>query len=94
MQDTPIQDPCLIFSMELDGVGGADPINATTSDDPCWLHVDYSHPTAEKWLSDAGLPSTVVEALVRLETRPRTLSYTEGALVCVRGANSNPTSLV
>jgi zinc transporter len=92
MQSGSVQDPSLIFGLELDGSGGADSISAATDNKSCWLHFDYSYPSAEKCLSNLGLPDNVVAALVRPETRPRTWFFKEGVLVFVRGVNSNPGS--
>ena len=55
-----------------------------------WIHLDYAHPEAERWLlEDSGLEATVAQALLAEETRPRSLSVQGGLLVILRGANFN-----
>lgn len=55
-----------------------------------WQHIDARHPQALVWLHQAGIPPTVAEALVREETRPRSLSVDDALLLNLRGVNQNP----
>lgn len=83
--------PCFVFGYELDGNGGGKPIDgSTTSNEPQWLHVDYSSPQAEGWLKARGLEPAIIETLVRLDSRPRTIQATSGTLVVLRAINMNP----
>jgi zinc transporter len=55
-----------------------------------WIHLDYAQSEAREWLlGQAGLESTVAEALIAKETRPRSLTVQGGLLVILRGANLN-----
>ena len=68
--------PGLIFSAELDGLGGARFDNATTipqqKGEIRWLHLDYTasgvHDLLEK---DLGLDTYLIEALTAEGSRPR-----------------------
>jgi zinc transporter len=91
MSDTfEIEDPCLVFALELDNSGGASPLLSLSAENPQWLHLDYSYSNASDILQHIGIPETVVAALIRPDTRPRTLAFPEGTLVFLRGINFNP----
>jgi zinc transporter len=82
---------CFVFGLELDGKGGgeaADGLAETAR--PVWLHIDYSSPDAQQWLKARGLEPTVIETLIRNESRPRTTPTKGGLLVVLRGINMNP----
>ncbi len=56
-----------------------------------WAHMDYDHPVARRWLREqAGLDPLVAEALLAVETRPRSVSVGGGILTLLRGVNHNP----
>lgn len=61
------------------------------SDDLAWVHLDGTHPDARQWLSKnlSYLDPFVASALVADETRPRVSVIGDGALVILRGANTN-----
>jgi zinc transporter len=82
-------DPCFVFGLNLNTEGGATDLeneNPTNS----WVHVDYSHPSVNGFLSALGLPDRIVNSLVQPDTRPRTVISKNGALVFIRGINLNP----
>lgn len=56
-----------------------------------WIHLDYSHPHSQAWLTDAsGVDDLVVTTLLAEETRPRLVLEQAGMLVVMRGINNNP----
>lgn len=63
----------------------------TPDDGDLWLHFDIASPGARQWLErDSGVPDYAAEALLAIETRPRTLVTAEGLLIVLRGVNTNP----
>lgn len=58
---------------------------------PAWVHLSARSASARKWLAqDAELPdSTLVDALLAEDTRPRMLPREEGLLMILRGVNLN-----
>lgn len=66
---------------------------------PHWLHFDYTLSSTEEWLKQySGFNSTVVNALLDEETRPRATALGDGILISLRGVNlaagSNPEDMV
>ena len=56
-----------------------------------WVHIDIDDGASRLWLSEvSGLDKPVVDALLEVETRPRSLSNDKGLLVILRGLNTNP----
>jgi len=56
-----------------------------------WIHLNYMEPSAQQWLqTHSGLHPADVEALLKDETRPRTVVSHNGLLVNLRGVNLNP----
>jgi zinc transporter len=88
----------IIHAYRLDGLGGGAPIGWSEIDawspeasKPIWLHLDYSEPRVQSWLTErSGLDPIVAEALLADETRPRVVTAREGLLVILRGVNLNP----
>lgn len=91
-------DPeALVGAYLLDGDGGARLVGwpAISAWQPeqgiLWVHLDYTHPEAQRWLrEDSGLDELSCEALLAEETRPRSLVYRDQLLVQLRGVNLNP----
>ena len=88
-------DQSLICAYRFDGAGGAHELDAVgvrafrSGTDWLWLHLDRTK--AEAWLrSDSGLDPLAVEALLEVETRPRSVAFATGMLVILRGVNLNP----
>lgn len=57
-----------------------------------WLHLDYTHDVARKWLfEESGIDPIICEALVAEETRPRVMTApNDQMLLILRGVNCNP----
>jgi zinc transporter len=63
----------------------------TADDGDLWLHFDIANRDARKWLEeDSGVPAFAAEALLAVETRPRTVVTDDGLLIVLRGVNTNP----
>lgn len=84
----------LAFAHLLNGEGGSTRLNVNdlpqwqAEDGILWLHFDYTHPDAERWLLEqSGLDSVIANALLEEETRPRTTSINDGLLMSLRGIN-------
>ena len=90
MEINTVNESSFVFGLCLDGSGGYREAQASYSEPSTWLHFDYSSGNAEKALVDLGIDSNVAESLVRAETRPRTVSTSDGLLVVLRGVNTNP----
>lgn len=88
MHATEIDAGSLVFACALDGAGGCLPVE--TAGRPRWHHLDYSQPGAGARLAALGLQNTLVESLIRADSRPRTLELPGGLLVILRGVNTNP----
>ncbi|NDH42103.1 MAG: zinc transporter ZntB, partial [Gammaproteobacteria bacterium] len=58
---------------------------------PAWVHLSARSASARQWLAqDAELPdSTLVDALLAEDTRPRMLPRESGLLLILRGVNLN-----
>lgn len=88
-------DQSLICAYRFDGAGGAQELDVAgvrafrPGKDWLWLHLDRTK--AEAWLrADSGLDPLAVEALLEVETRPRSVTFATGMLVILRGVNLNP----
>lgn len=99
VETPPLQscDEGLLCAYLLDGKGGGREIGWpeidqwSVSDGMLWLHLDYSHPHSQSWLTDySGVDDLVVSTLLAEETRPRLVLEQEGMLVVMRGINNNP----
>jgi len=87
----------LLHALVLDRNGGAkliepDGIDSWQPEDGLlWLHLDVAEKPPDKWMRTAlGLKPSVIETLNADETRPRSLTLTEGLLTVLRGVNTNP----
>lgn len=92
-------DSGLICAYLLDGHGGARKLawseidEAKKAEGTLWVHLDFSQARAAKWLTEhSGVDSTVTEAMLEEDTRPRSFKFDNGILVLLRGVNSNPDS--
>ena len=81
----------MVFALGLDEQGRGAPLTEETLDNarPAWLHLDYSAPTAQPQLQALGLPTHVVNTLIRQESRPHALVVGEGLMIILRGINRN-----
>jgi zinc transporter len=87
----------LILAYILDGVGGGrkvgwDEINAWKPEQGVlWVHLNYSIPDVQKWLSEkSGLDEVISDALTEEDSRPRCTSFHNGLLLALRGVNFHP----
>ena len=89
----------VVHAVVLDGEGGARRLSTEEAwawqpgQGLLWLHLDYTHPQAERWLRHWELSPLVVDALLAQETRPRATPMREGTLVYLRGVNLTPGAL-
>jgi zinc transporter len=90
-------DDGLIFAVELDGKGGAQPLDwegvarLWNEEALVWIHLDYTAERARTWLRESsGLDPVTVGALLEEETRPRSVVIGDGLLVNLRAVNLNP----
>ena len=82
-------DPCFVFGLDLDSEGGGTSIKSDELNQ-AWVHIDYSHPSAARFLDSLDIQEIVVQSLTQPDTRPRTVKFKEGVLVFIRGINLNP----
>lgn len=87
----------LVFAFDLDGNGGgralswADIEARPTGLERPWLHLDLTDPRSQAWLRDhSGLDEAIVDALLDVDTRPRSVLHQDGVLAILRGVNLNP----
>lgn len=92
-------DGGLIYGFVFDGNGGGKKIGwmELKSWKPehgiLWLHFNYSSEDTRHWiLKESGLDEVSAEALLTEETRPRTITIEDAALMALRGVNHNPDS--
>ena len=58
-----------------------------------WVHLDYTSPEAQKWVTEeSGLDEVPGEILLEAETRPRSMLYDDSLLLTLRGVNLQPQS--
>jgi len=99
MADLPIStqdetDEGLLFAYALDGQGGATKIGwpeiNAAGDQLKWIHLDFSNPGSARWLRHASnIDSSIVDALLDNDSRPRSVSHYNGVLVTLRAINTN-----
>ena len=85
-----INDACFVFGLALDGKGAASEITFDTPETNNWIHIDYSTGTASAFLQSLGVSPLIIDSLIRLDTRPRTMVSSHGTLLVLRGINLNP----
>ncbi len=90
-------DPQFVHAIALDGKGGGRPLAPSAVDaalagpETVWLHLDLNVSSAREWItSREDFDSTIEEALLANETRPRAVSSDRGLLLVLRGVNMNP----
>lgn len=85
-----------IISCQLDGKGGMLPINdkdVIHCDQPCWLHLNYTHRESADWLLSTPLiPDAVRDALSGDSMRPRVSRLGDGTMITLRSVNLNSES--
>jgi len=101
MNDYPLsqweENDGLICAYDLDRSGGGQALQESDISRPIaadglrWIYLDFSKPKGRDWLQDqSGISSTVLDAMLDDDIRPRTLQTPEGVLVILRGVNLNP----
>lgn len=85
--------PDAVFAWMLDGKGGAVPLkdnSAIDKENPCWLHLNYTHPKSAEWLATTPLlPNSVRDALAGDSLRPRVTRIGDGTLITLRCINGS-----
>lgn len=90
--DTVDEDGFFIFGRQLNGQGGANTITSDQIDDnlPQWIHLDYSHEKAPEWLRSQNVDDSIIDTLLRAESRPRAIVADSSLVLVLRGVNTNP----
>ncbi|MBF0248215.1 MAG: zinc transporter ZntB, partial [Alphaproteobacteria bacterium] len=85
------------FAFVLDGQGGGRELDSAAvqtwkaDDGVLWIHLKRDEPSTRPVLERAlGLDAVTVAALLAEETRPRAVLHDGGAIVNLRGVNTNP----
>ena len=82
-----------IISCQLDGKGGMIPIaedEVIQCEQPCWLHLNYTHRKSAEWLqSTSQIPDAVRDALAGDSMRPRVSRLGDGFMIVLRSVNHN-----
>ncbi|NEG66185.1 zinc transporter ZntB [Pantoea agglomerans] len=82
-----------IISCQLDGKGGMIPIaedEVIQCEQPCWLHLNYTHRKSAEWLqSTPQIPDAVRDALAGDSMRPRVSRLGDGFMIVLRSVNHN-----
>jgi zinc transporter len=87
----------LVCAYVLDGRGSGRAATATDIDalsgqqGLLWVHLDLLDPASRRWLTARkDVDDVTADALLALETRPRSVSTEAGLLLVLRGVNTNP----
>lgn len=87
------QANCFVHGLALEGDGSGSSLEAPGAfKKPVWLHLDYSEDDCESVLRTLGVPPNAIDALVRINTRPRTILEGAGLVIFLRAINLNPGS--
>ena len=93
------EDQGLIAAYILDGKGQGAKIgwkeiqNWAPENGTLWVHLDYTSPEAQTWITQEGnLPEVLSGTLLEAETRPRSILHKDGLLLTLRGVNLYPQS--
>lgn len=86
----------LICAYDLDRKGSGKALqmqdlhNPIASDGLRWIHLDFSKAGGKDWLlNHSGIDTTVLDAMLDDDIRPRALQTAEGVLAILRGVNLN-----
>ena len=92
-----INNEGLIAAYILDGRGGGQRVGWneirqwTPSDGLLWVHLNFTVPQAQQWITEESqLEDVVGDVLLADESRPRVTGFDDGLLVALRGVNLNP----
>lgn len=92
-QTDDCQDSCpaMLFALQLQGNGRAMPQSHWIEEGhQLWLHGDRQGKDCYEWLMQLAVPETIIETLLRPESRPRMLFTPQGILLNLRVLNMNP----
>lgn len=93
IKGSEVSVPDAVFAWLLDGKGGVKPLedeDVISSEHPCWLHLNYTHPDSAQWLATTPLlPNNVRDALAGESLRPRVSRLGEGTLITLRCINGS-----
>lgn len=93
IQGKALQVSDAIISCQLDGKGGMIPIaedDVIQCEQPCWLHLNYTHRKSAEWLqSTPQIPDAVRDALAGDSMRPRVSRLGDGFMIVLRSVNHN-----
>ncbi|WP_297197382.1 zinc transporter ZntB [uncultured Pluralibacter sp.] len=93
IKGSEVNVPDAVFAWLLDGKGGVKPLqNSDTidKDNPCWLHLNYTHADSARWLQNTPLlPNVVRDALAGDSMRPRVTRMGDGTLITLRCINGS-----
>ena len=82
----------ILIAYNFDGKGGGMPlvndINRSNTS-LYWIHLDACHPNTRLYLENEIADTSIIEALLAEETRPRMTPISDGALIMLRGVNLN-----
>lgn len=96
MNPASISSSAMVMAFALNGDGSASDLVGETADSlqtidrPLWLHGDLREESCVDWLQSLGVPDTIIESMVRQDSRPRSISQQDGTLLIVRAINRNP----
>ena len=96
--DNRTNDDWMLFSLLLDGKGGARHLNVTETENwtpdqgILWLHLDMEHPETRDFLENRGnINPMALESLTEEEEdRPRTVAFGDKLMLFLRAINLNP----
>ena len=82
-----------VFGITINGDGSGseftDPY-AVPLEENYWLHGDFQGEDCIPWLKSLSVPETIIETMVRPESRPRVITNQFGTLLLIRAINLNP----
>lgn len=89
-------DDGILWAYLLDGTGAGGPVDSTAKPPETlpgtftWFHLESDNAQSVEWMHNRGLSENVIEALTEVDTRPRSMPLGDGALLVLRGVNTNP----
>ena len=90
------EQPFQVMTIDMKGGGADAEIDSfeallATGTGILWVHLDYSHDAAGKWLQELSRLDPIIKTnLLDDDTRPRSFTYQDGLFLSLRGVNLNP----
>jgi len=89
--------PAIFFAYAFDGKGGASLLDTAPiltygilPGEQYWVHLFLDNPATQPWLEKySGLDPSIIAALMQPISRPRITEFDDGALIILRGVNTN-----